>query len=63
MSAVEPLVLPSHLHIGYSDATAEALLAAPDTLAVIGFGDGAPTHDDPRYLRVALQPHGAAPLE
>ncbi|MDR7100021.1 chorismate lyase/3-hydroxybenzoate synthase [Lysobacter niabensis] len=63
MSAVEPLVLPSHLHISYSDATAEALLAAPDTLAVIGFGDGAPTHDDPRYLRIALQPHGAAPLE
>lgn len=38
-------------------------LAAADTLAVLGFGPQAPTHHDPRYLRVPLQPHGEAPLE
>jgi chorismate lyase / 3-hydroxybenzoate synthase len=33
-------------------------------LAVFGFGAAAAAHqDDPRYLRVALQPYGAAPLE
>ena len=63
MSAVESLVLPAHLHVDYVDARPEALLAADDTLAVIGFGSDAPINDDPRYLRVALQPHGRAPLE
>ncbi|MDQ3057426.1 MAG: pteridine-dependent deoxygenase, partial [Pseudomonadota bacterium] len=28
-----------------------------------GFGNDAPLLDDPRYLRVPLQPHGAAPFE
>ncbi|HEV8694805.1 MAG TPA: pteridine-dependent deoxygenase [Lysobacter sp.] len=63
MSAVESLVLPAHLHVDYVDATPDALLTADDTLAVIGFGSDAPMHDDPRYLRVALQPDGSAPLE
>lgn len=63
MSAVEPLALPSRLRVDYSAASAESLLDARDTLAVIGFGRDAPIHDDPRYLRVALQPHGVAPLE
>lgn len=40
-----------------------ALLDGADTLAVFGFGNDAPRHDDPRYLRVPLQPHGAAPFE
>jgi chorismate lyase/3-hydroxybenzoate synthase len=41
-----------------------ALLADPRTLAVFGFGDGAPrTLADPRYLHVALQPFGEAPCE
>jgi len=42
-----------------------ALLAADDVLAVLGFGDAAPSrHADPRYLHVPLQPHGgAAPYE
>jgi chorismate lyase/3-hydroxybenzoate synthase len=38
------------------------LLAGADVLAVLGFGD-APGCDDPRYLRVPLQPHGGAPYE
>ena len=63
MSAVESLVLPARLHVDYSDAPLHALLAAKDTLAVIGFGRDAPVDDDPRYLRVALQPHGASVFE
>src|SRR5690606_34944034 len=43
-------------------ATAAAPLAGDDVLAVLGFG-GAPLHDDPRYLRVPLMPHGDAPFE
>ena len=39
------------------------LLAGADTLAVFGFGNDAPGNPDPRYLRVPLQPHGAAPFE
>jgi chorismate lyase/3-hydroxybenzoate synthase len=68
MSAVHPL--PGHivpqLQVDYaagSDASLSALLARSDTLAVLGFGPDAPSSDDPRYLRVPLQPHGAAPLE
>ncbi|MGH8033098.1 MAG: pteridine-dependent deoxygenase [Luteimonas sp.] len=38
-------------------ASPDALLAASDTLAVFGFGSDAARHDDPRYLRVSLQPH------
>lgn len=44
-------------------ATPDALLSSPDVLAVLGFGDDAPRHADPRYLRVPLQPHGRAPFE
>jgi chorismate lyase / 3-hydroxybenzoate synthase len=40
-----------------------ALLAGDDVLAVLGFGNDAPYSDDPRYLRIPLQPHGAAPFE
>jgi chorismate lyase / 3-hydroxybenzoate synthase len=41
-----------------------ALLARDDTLAVLGFGTTAPISDDPRYLRVPLEPAGgAAPFE
>ena len=63
MSAVESLLLPAHLHVDYVDAAPDVPLASDDTLAVFGFGTAAPFHDDPRYLRVAMQPHGAAPLE
>ena len=53
-----------HLRVDYVEATQlEAWLAEPDVLAVFGFGPAAPGADDPRYLRVPLAPHGAAPLE
>ncbi|MFT4179323.1 MAG: pteridine-dependent deoxygenase [Thermomonas sp.] len=55
---------PATLRVAYRDATPDALLAAPGTLAVFGFGDAAPAlHGDPRYLHVALPAHGRAPLE
>lgn len=42
--------------IRYTRETLPALLADRRTLAVFGFGDAAPENDDPRYLRVALEP-------
>ncbi|MGY0561543.1 chorismate transformation enzyme, FkbO/Hyg5 family [Luteimonas sp. A277] len=42
---------------------ADALLAEPGVLAVFGFGSQAPHSDDPRYLRIPLEPWGEAPLE
>lgn len=43
--------------------TVDGLLAQPGVLAVFGFGSRAPAGDDPRYLRVPLEPFGDAPLE
>ena len=67
MSAVRPLPHAPRLHVDYvGDASAASLatqLLREDTLAVFGFGADAPVCDDPRYLRVPLQPFGAAPLE
>src|SRR5690606_2104046 len=55
---------PPHLRVEYVDNASPAeLLAQEDVLTVLGFGDAAPQLDDPRYLRVPLQPHGRAPLE
>lgn len=51
------------LSVAYSDAPLDSLLAQPAVLAVVAFGDAAPTSDDPRLIRVALEPHGPAPLE
>jgi len=51
------------LQVDYRDIEVAQALADPRTLAVFGFGSAVPLHADPRYLRVALQPHGAAPLE
>jgi len=52
------------LQIDYVDQTdPSALLADPQVLAVFGFGDAAPRLDDPRYLRVPLQPYRANVLE
>ena len=62
MSAAESLLLPAHLQVSYRQATPAQVLA-DDVLAVFGFGDAAPRHEDPRYLRVGLQPQGTAPLE
>jgi chorismate lyase/3-hydroxybenzoate synthase len=61
-----PPALPPHprLLVDYAVAATPAdLLAGDDTLAVLAFGNDAPLHDDPRYLRVPLQPHTAAPYE
>jgi chorismate lyase/3-hydroxybenzoate synthase len=67
VSAVRPLAHAPQLRVEYvhdaSAASLATLLAQSDTLAVFGFGDAAPTLEDPRYLRVPLQPHGAAPFE
>lgn len=53
-----------HLRVDYVDESDPARwLRQPDVLAVFGFGPSARACDDPRYLRVPLTPHGAAPLE
>jgi len=44
-------------------AAPEALLCGEDVLAVFGFGAQAARIDDPRYLRVPLEPHAAAMYE
>jgi chorismate lyase/3-hydroxybenzoate synthase len=64
VSAVQslPLTVP-RWSVEYVHATPESVLSAPDVLAVIAFGASAPRNGDPRYLRVALEPHGDAPLE
>lgn len=63
MNASLSLQPRARLAVDYcSDAPAQ-LLAADDTLAVFGFGSGAPRHDDPRYLRVGLESHGPPLLE
>lgn len=47
------------LDVDYVAATDPArVLADGHVLAVFGFGPDAPAHDDPRYLRVPLAPHG-----
>lgn len=51
------------LAVDYVYGEDPAALLTPDTLALFGFGDGAPELDDPRYLRVPLEPHGAACFE
>lgn len=55
----QPPAAKPRLQVEYVRAGAPGELLAPDTLAVFGFGDGAPVLDDPRYLRVPLQPYGA----
>ncbi len=49
---------PAFLAVDYAHATSPRSLLADDAvLAVFGFGGGAPAHDDPRYLRVPLEPY------
>ncbi len=50
------------LRIAFESADPAAVAAQPDVLAVIGFGPAA-LPDDPRCLRVGLEPVGAAPIE
>ena len=50
------------LAVDYEHADSpQMLLADASVLAVLGFGSDAPAYDDPRYLRVPLQPHGTVP--
>jgi len=62
-----PLDLPAadapRLHARYRHDDLDALLAQSDLLFALGFGSTAPTHADPRYLRIDLQPLGDAPFE
>ncbi|MGH8041827.1 MAG: pteridine-dependent deoxygenase [Rudaea sp.] len=51
------------LHVEYAHIDPAHALAQTDVLAAIGFGVADGDHDDPRWLRVALKPDGAAPLE
>lgn len=52
---------PALLAVDYERAAdTQALLADPSVLAVFGFGGGAPRLDDPRYLRVPLEPYGGS---
>jgi chorismate lyase/3-hydroxybenzoate synthase len=55
--------LRPRLRVDYLAQPPEDVLARDDVLAVFGFGEAAPAHADPRYVRVRLPPHGAAPLE
>jgi chorismate lyase/3-hydroxybenzoate synthase len=58
------MAAPPRLAVDYVAATSPQALLDDDTLAVFGFGDAAPHCDDPRYLRVPLQPHAnVAPFE
>jgi chorismate lyase/3-hydroxybenzoate synthase len=64
MSAPPPVTpRPPRLKIDYLARSLDDVLARGDVLAAFGFGDNAPVHADPRYLRVRLPPHGAAPFE
>jgi chorismate lyase/3-hydroxybenzoate synthase len=49
--------------VSYERGPAEELLAGPDVLAVIGFGHDKPDIDDPRFLRIGLEPVGEALFE
>lgn len=64
MSAAPLAAAAPALRVEYRHAPLDALLAAPGTLAVFGFGAGAPAaHPDPRYLHVALPAHGTPAFE
>lgn len=63
MSAAPASIGGPHLDVDYLDAAPAEVLAHDDTLAVFGFGRDAPHHDDPRYLRVPLDPFGDRRLE
>ena len=50
------------LRVDYAEpGTLAQWLAREDVLAAFGFGDTAPPGDDPRYLRVPLQPRQTSP--
>ena len=51
------------LTVDYVHDDDPAALLTDDTLALFGFGAAAPELDDPRYLRVPLEPYGNAGFE
>lgn len=62
--AVQPRVRHPHLQVDYVDAADPTRwLGDQDVLAMFGFGAAAPALDDPRWLQVPLDLHGAAKLE
>lgn len=67
MSAASPMTArAAAMTVDYVPATQlPSLLDDPQVLAIFGFqaGDAAPACDDPRYLQVGLQAHGAPQLE
>ena len=64
MSALQTEVpTPPRWTVEYVEDSPESVLARPDVLAVFGFGQAAPRLQDPRYLRIALEPQGPAALE
>ncbi|SDZ27342.1 chorismate lyase / 3-hydroxybenzoate synthase [Lysobacter sp. yr284] len=63
MSAAAATVAGPRLDVDYLDTDPAQALAQDDTLALFGFGRDAPHHDDPRYLRVPLEPAGDRRLE
>lgn len=64
MSSLPAAAPHARLDVDYVLADSpDALLQGDDVLAVLGFGNDAPRNGDPRYLRVPLQPYGAAPFE
>lgn len=63
MSAAPVFAPQPRLRVDYLAQPLDAVLADSNVLAAFGFGDAAPDHADPRYLRVRLPPHGAAPFE
>ena len=66
MSRLAPIRPPEaapRLAVEYVVAERPEALLGDDVLAVFGFGRRAPALDDPRYLRVPLEPHGDAPFE
>lgn len=54
------LTAPSAPAVSYGPCRAAGVALSPRTLAAFGFGQGAAERDDPRWLRVALEPLGTA---
>jgi chorismate lyase / 3-hydroxybenzoate synthase len=59
LTSAEPALPP--LRVGYASTSVDCALAESDVLAVIGFGGNAPASQDPRYLRVGLEPLAISP--
>ncbi len=64
LGSIEHLQPRPRLEVEYVlGAGPQELLSDNEVLAVLGFGNAAPHLHDARYLRVPLEPYGAAPLE